>query len=249
MIEPWTTEQVKSYPATRYGAVRMGALPAEATLQIARELMAAENPLVITSYLGRKPEAVQAFEGAHAMPGDAFLDLVEGFVDMHVYRYFELRGQSRDLFEGLVGHRVGGVRGEAETQQRVTAQFVADRQALGKVVVGIGGITGGELDGDDAENRAHSDPFCCRGGSPGKKIHVVEGGDAAAQHFCAGQQGARLHEIRRGMARFGRPDTLRQPAHQGQVVGIAAQQAHGGVGVKVDQAARSGPANQASAAG
>ena len=62
LIEPWTTEEVKSYPAARYGAVGMGALPADATLQIARELMAAENPLVITSYLGRKPEAVQALE-------------------------------------------------------------------------------------------------------------------------------------------------------------------------------------------
>lgn len=69
LIEPWTTEQIKSYPAARYGAVGMGALPAEATLQIARELMAAENPLVITSYLGRKPEAVQALEALAELCG------------------------------------------------------------------------------------------------------------------------------------------------------------------------------------
>ena len=69
LIEPWTPEQVKSYPAARYGSVRMGALPAEATLQIARELMAAENPLVITSYLGRKPEAVQALEALAELCG------------------------------------------------------------------------------------------------------------------------------------------------------------------------------------
>jgi acetolactate synthase-1/2/3 large subunit len=69
LIEPWTPEQVKSYPAARYGAVHMGALPAEATLQIARELMAAENPLVITSYLGRKPEAVQALEALAELCG------------------------------------------------------------------------------------------------------------------------------------------------------------------------------------
>ena len=69
LIEPWTPEQVKSYPADRYGAVRTGALPAEATLQIARELMAAENPLVITSYLGRKPEAVQALEALAELCG------------------------------------------------------------------------------------------------------------------------------------------------------------------------------------
>jgi acetolactate synthase-1/2/3 large subunit len=69
LIEPWTPGQVKSFPAARYGAVRMGALPAEVTLQIARELMAADNPLVITSYLGRKPEAVQALEALAELCG------------------------------------------------------------------------------------------------------------------------------------------------------------------------------------
>jgi acetolactate synthase-1/2/3 large subunit len=69
LIQPWAHEQVKSYSAERYGAVRMGALPAEATLQIARELMAAENPLVITSYLGRKPEAVHALEALAQLCG------------------------------------------------------------------------------------------------------------------------------------------------------------------------------------
>lgn len=69
LIEPWRPEQVKSYPAARYGAVRMGALPAEATQQIARELMAADNPLVITSYLGRKAEAVQALEALAELCG------------------------------------------------------------------------------------------------------------------------------------------------------------------------------------
>ncbi len=69
LIQPWAQEQVKSYPAERYGAVRMGALPAEATLHIARELMAAENPLVITSYLGRKAEAVHALEALAQLCG------------------------------------------------------------------------------------------------------------------------------------------------------------------------------------
>lgn len=69
LAETWAPEQVKSYPASRYGAVHMGALPAEATLQIARELMAAESPLVITSYLGRKPEAVQALEALAELCG------------------------------------------------------------------------------------------------------------------------------------------------------------------------------------
>lgn len=69
LIQPWTQNQIQSYSAERYGSVRMGALPAEATLQIARELMAAENPLVITSYLGRRPEAVQALEALAQLCG------------------------------------------------------------------------------------------------------------------------------------------------------------------------------------
>lgn len=69
LAESWPSDQVKSYPAARYGAVRMGALPTEVTLQMARELMAAENPLVITSYLGRKPEAVQALEALAQLCG------------------------------------------------------------------------------------------------------------------------------------------------------------------------------------
>jgi acetolactate synthase-1/2/3 large subunit len=69
LAESWPREQVKSYPAARYGDVSMGTLPFEATLQIARELMAAENPLVITSYLGRKPEAVQALEALAELCG------------------------------------------------------------------------------------------------------------------------------------------------------------------------------------
>jgi acetolactate synthase I/II/III large subunit len=69
LAETWAPDQVKSYPAARYGAVRMGALPAQTTQQIARELMAADNPLVITSYLGRKQEAVQALEALAALCG------------------------------------------------------------------------------------------------------------------------------------------------------------------------------------
>jgi acetolactate synthase-1/2/3 large subunit len=69
LIADWATEQVQSYPAARYGAVGLGALPAEATQQIARELMAADNPLVITSYLGRKPEAVVALQALAELCG------------------------------------------------------------------------------------------------------------------------------------------------------------------------------------
>jgi hypothetical protein len=44
-----------------------------------------------------------------------------------------------------------------------------------------------------------------------------------------------MHEIGVGVTCFGRPDALGKPAHQGQIVGKTAQQAHGGVGMQIDQ--------------
>ncbi|NBO00733.1 MAG: acetolactate synthase, partial [Betaproteobacteria bacterium] len=62
LIEPWPADRVRSYPVERYGPAQQGNLPPEAVQQVARSLMQARHPLVITSYLGRKPEAVQALE-------------------------------------------------------------------------------------------------------------------------------------------------------------------------------------------
>jgi len=69
LIENWAPEEVKSYPAERFGPARMGTLPSEATQQIAKELMASENPLIITSYLGRKPQAVRALQALAELCG------------------------------------------------------------------------------------------------------------------------------------------------------------------------------------
>ncbi len=44
-----------------------------------------------------------------------------------------------------------------------------------------------------------------------------------------------MDELRRGVLRLGRPDVLRQPFHQRQVVGQTAQQRHSRVRVQVDQ--------------
>ena len=69
LIEPWPADRVRSYPAERYGPAQQGNLPPEAVQQVARSLMQARHPLVITSYLGRKPEAVQALEALALLCG------------------------------------------------------------------------------------------------------------------------------------------------------------------------------------
>lgn len=69
LAQSWPVDQVKSYPSARYGAVGMGTLPAQASVQIAKDLMAADNPLVITSYLGRNPQAVVALQALAELCG------------------------------------------------------------------------------------------------------------------------------------------------------------------------------------
>jgi acetolactate synthase I/II/III large subunit len=51
-----------AYPAARYGSVRAGGIePARATA-LAEALMGAENPVAVTAYLGRQPEAVAVLD-------------------------------------------------------------------------------------------------------------------------------------------------------------------------------------------
>ncbi|MFM8609080.1 MAG: thiamine pyrophosphate-requiring protein [Burkholderiaceae bacterium] len=69
LAEPVASERIRSYPAERYGAAGSGTLPREAVLQVARELMAAEHPLVVTSYLGRSHEAVAGLQALALLCG------------------------------------------------------------------------------------------------------------------------------------------------------------------------------------
>jgi acetolactate synthase-1/2/3 large subunit len=69
LAEPIAAERVRSYPAQRYGPAGCGTVPREAALAIARDLMAAEHPLVVTAYLGRKPEAVTALDALARLCG------------------------------------------------------------------------------------------------------------------------------------------------------------------------------------
>jgi hypothetical protein len=77
-------------------------------------------------------QAAQPLDRAYAVLLQAFLDLVNGFVDVHVDRDFQLGGQGGDLFEGLVGHGVGCVRRQAEIKQWIAAQGVADASPLAR---------------------------------------------------------------------------------------------------------------------
>jgi len=62
LAETWARECVASFSAQRYGAVAAGGIGPQQAAQVAERLMRAERPVAITSYLGRKAEAVAALE-------------------------------------------------------------------------------------------------------------------------------------------------------------------------------------------
>lgn len=58
LAETWDDTAVRSFPESRYGPVAAGGTDPATARRIADHLLAAENPVAITTYLGRKPEAV-----------------------------------------------------------------------------------------------------------------------------------------------------------------------------------------------
>ncbi|MFT8242572.1 thiamine pyrophosphate-requiring protein [Roseomonas sp. BN140053] len=70
----WPEEKIASYPAARYGSVQAGAATPEQVEAIASAILAAEKPVVITSYLGRKAEAVAALDALCREAGIAVVE-------------------------------------------------------------------------------------------------------------------------------------------------------------------------------
>jgi acetolactate synthase I/II/III large subunit len=62
-------EKVKAFSAERYGAVTLGGIDPTRLAAIGDRLMGAKNPIVVTSYLGRKSKAVKALEALAMLCG------------------------------------------------------------------------------------------------------------------------------------------------------------------------------------
>jgi len=62
LAEEWDEAAMPSYPAARYGSVHAGGVEPARAEAIAKQLMAAANPVAFAAYLGRKPEAVAALD-------------------------------------------------------------------------------------------------------------------------------------------------------------------------------------------
>ncbi|UTD25784.1 thiamine pyrophosphate-requiring protein [Bradyrhizobium sp. WD16] len=62
LAETWDDAVMPAYPAARYGGVRAGGIEPARAAAIAQAVMAAENPIAVTAYLGRKPQAVAVLD-------------------------------------------------------------------------------------------------------------------------------------------------------------------------------------------
>jgi acetolactate synthase I/II/III large subunit len=62
LAEEWDEAAMPAYPPSRYGSVHAGGIEPARADAIAKELMAAENPVAFAAYLGRKPHALAVLD-------------------------------------------------------------------------------------------------------------------------------------------------------------------------------------------
>ena len=183
----------------------------------------------------QQAQTMQSLERPHAMLPNAFGDFVSGFMQVDMNRHVELRGQRCDPLEDKVADGVRRMRRQGKRHQRVVAPRIPHGKALGEIVLGIGGVGRGKFEDRHAQHGPNAGIAGRFGGSAGKEVHVVEAGDAPAQHFPRRQTRAVADEVGRDELALGGPDALVQPTHQRQVVGVPAQQGHGRVRMEIDQ--------------
>ena len=62
LAESWDKQRMPRYPSARYGSVKAGGIEPARANEVAEALMAAENPIALTAYLGRNADAVAVLE-------------------------------------------------------------------------------------------------------------------------------------------------------------------------------------------
>ena len=180
-------------------------------------------------------EPGEAGERAFARLADCVLDLARGLVQVHVHREIEALGKLVDPLERLVAHRVGGVRRERRRHQSIAPERVVHLESAREVRVPIRRPRGRHVEDDEAEHGAHPGVSRDLPHHVRKKVHVVETGGASPQHLDRGEAGAGSDEPFVHEPGLGRPDLLREPDVERQVVGEAPEQGHRGVGMGVDE--------------
>lgn len=82
LAESVAGDKVQSYGGERYGAVLAGGIDEERAQAIAAQLLSADNPIAVTSYLGRKAEAVAALEDLALLCGVRVYEFSPSFLNI-----------------------------------------------------------------------------------------------------------------------------------------------------------------------
>ena len=147
-----------------------------------------------------------------------------------------LLGQLRLQHQVGGRHRVGCVRGHRCGEQRVTDQGGDELPLPRQSVLGGRAARSGVVDQRLGHDRPLPHLRQHLGGVGAEEVHVGRGGDPREELLGRGQPGAEAYDLGGHEAPFRRPDVVLEPLLQRDVVGDAAQQGHGQVGVGVDQA-------------
>src|SRR5436190_5725477 len=152
---------------------------------------------------------------------------------MDVDRQLSLAGSFRDPSKRPLADRVDGVRTERRRHEltRLTDLLEAASRHLGDPV-GSGRVAHVEERRRDA--RAYAGVLDSPSSGAGVPVHVPEANGARADHLRAGEPRAPV-SVLVVRPRLDRPVHLPEPAHQRQIVAVAPEQGHRGVGVSVDE--------------
>ena len=181
-------------------------------------------------------ERIEPGHRARAVLLHAIVVLLARFGHVDHQRDRVLVGESATSLQRLGRVRVERVRRHGGRHQRIVS--IALDVALGPCQRVFGSLRVGNGKADDrfAKHAAHARLLRGFGDTILEVIHVGEGSGAREHHFEAGQARAPENEIGGDVAGFGGKDVMLKPVLQSEVVGDAAKQGHGRVGVSVDEA-------------
>ena len=183
---------------------------------------------------GEDAAVVEPGDDPHAVGFDA-VGVFVGFVDVDVEGDVFFLRELGTPAESFFGDGVDGVGGDAGHDAWVVhGPDVCDGffhdAAFGFEFVMVAAVD--HAVGEAGPDAGFVDGFC---DVFHHEVHVVEGGGAGADHFEAGEFCAPV-DVGFGEVGFSWPDFGGEPFEEGHVVGVAAEESHGGVGVHVDHA-------------
>ena len=185
--------------------------------------------------LSQETEFVEPAHRGGAVEADAVLDFLARLADVDVEQKPVVPRERGAALEPLAADGIDGMRGDDELDAAAGGVL----PVLDVVLEHLRLRLGMPVQHRDADGGAHARGLHGGHGLFRVEIHVVEESRAGGAHLPDGQLVA-APDVLRGELRLGGPDVLLEPFLQGQVVRRAAQQGHGRVRVRVEEAGEDG---------